>query len=94
MVEPEYQGLETNITRTTWQTVRRIINEILGVKGLIQTTPADSETELKGKIKKKQRTFRPIQGRSPWSYHRSPHQWIRCSCKSELISTLHIFALL
>ena len=53
MVEPEYQVLETNITRTTWQTVRRIINEILGVKGLIQTTPADSETELKGKIKKK-----------------------------------------
>ena len=28
------QILQTNITRTTWQTVRRITNEILGVKGL------------------------------------------------------------
>ena len=26
--------LETNITRTIWQTVRRIANEILGDKGL------------------------------------------------------------
>ena len=26
--------LQTNITRTVWQTVRRIINEILGVEGL------------------------------------------------------------
>ena len=25
---------QTNITRTIWQTVRRITNEILGVKGL------------------------------------------------------------
>ena len=30
-----YQILRTNITRTVWQTVRRITNEILGVKGLI-----------------------------------------------------------
>ena len=30
----QYQILKTNITRTIWQTVRRIINEILGVKGL------------------------------------------------------------
>ena len=28
------QILQTNITRTVWQTVRRITNEILGVKGL------------------------------------------------------------
>ena len=30
----QYQILQTNITRTIWQTVRRITNEILGVKGL------------------------------------------------------------
>ena len=30
-----YQFLQTNITRAVWQTVRRIANEILGVKGLI-----------------------------------------------------------
>ena len=30
----QYQILQTNITRTVWQTVRRINNEILGVKGL------------------------------------------------------------
>ena len=29
------QILRTNIARTVWQTVRRIINEILGVKGFI-----------------------------------------------------------
>ncbi|RMX41556.1 hypothetical protein pdam_00008649 [Pocillopora damicornis] len=29
----QYQILRTNITRTIWQTVRRITNEILGVKG-------------------------------------------------------------
>ena len=29
----QYQILQTNITRTVWQTVRRITNEILGVKG-------------------------------------------------------------
>ena len=31
----QYQFLQTNITRAVWQTVRRITNEILGVKGLI-----------------------------------------------------------
>ena len=31
----QYQILQTDITRTVWQTVRRITNEILGVKGLI-----------------------------------------------------------
>ena len=31
----QYQILQTNVTRTIWQTVRRITNEILGVKGLI-----------------------------------------------------------
>ena len=30
----QYQILQTNVTRTIWQTVRRITNEILGVKGL------------------------------------------------------------
>ena len=29
-----YQIPQTNFRRTIWQTVRRIINEILGVKGL------------------------------------------------------------
>ena len=31
----QYQILQHNITRTVWQTVRRITNEILRVKGLI-----------------------------------------------------------
>ena len=35
----QYQILQTNITRTVWQTVKRIINEILGVKGFIQLFP-------------------------------------------------------
>ena len=30
----KYQILQTNSMRTVWQTVRRITNEILGVKGL------------------------------------------------------------
>ena len=30
----QYQILPTNNTRTVWQTVKRINNEILGVKGL------------------------------------------------------------
>ena len=30
----QYEILQTNITRTVWQTVRKITNEILGVKGL------------------------------------------------------------
>ena len=30
----QYQILQTNITRTVWQIVRRITNEILGIKGL------------------------------------------------------------
>ena len=30
----QYQILQTNITKTVWQTVRRITNEILVVKGL------------------------------------------------------------
>ena len=34
-----YQILHTNITRTVWQTVRRITIEILGVKGLRVTVP-------------------------------------------------------
>ena len=31
----QFQILQTNITRTAWQTVSRITNEILGVKGLM-----------------------------------------------------------
>ena len=38
----QYQILQTNITRTVWQTVRRITNEILGVKGLKLTTSIDN----------------------------------------------------
>ena len=34
----QYQILQTNITRTVWQTVRRITNEILGVTGLINVS--------------------------------------------------------
>ena len=30
----QHQILQTNIMRTVWQIVRRITNEILGVKGL------------------------------------------------------------
>ena len=30
----QYQIIQTNITRTVWETVRRITNEILGVKEL------------------------------------------------------------
>ena len=30
----QYQILQTNITRTMWQTARRITNEILGVKSI------------------------------------------------------------
>ena len=30
----QYQILQTNITRTVWQTVRRVTYEILGIKGL------------------------------------------------------------
>ena len=33
LIDP-YQILQTNIIRIVWQTVRRITNEILGVKGV------------------------------------------------------------
>ena len=43
----QYQILQTNITRTIWQTVRRITNEILGVKGLIlQGTQSHREQDI------------------------------------------------
>ena len=32
----QYQIPQTNVTRTVWQTVRRITDEILGVNGLSQ----------------------------------------------------------
>ena len=34
----QYQILQTNLTRTEWQTVRRITEEILGVNGLNRQT--------------------------------------------------------
>ena len=34
----QYQILQTNIMRIIWQTVRRIPNEILGIKGLTPLT--------------------------------------------------------
>ena len=34
----QYQILQTNITRTVWETVRRITNEILEVIGLMKDT--------------------------------------------------------
>ena len=34
----QYQILDTNITRTIWQTVRRITGEISGDKGLMMTS--------------------------------------------------------
>ena len=40
----QYQILQTNIRRTIWQTVRRINNEILGVKGLRNGKNAISES--------------------------------------------------
>ena len=36
----QYQILQINITTTVWQTVKRITNEILGVKELRQSTGA------------------------------------------------------
>ena len=41
-----YQILQTNIMRIVWQTVRRITNEILGVKGLNNTVKAKDEVVL------------------------------------------------
>ena len=41
-----YQILQTNIMRIVWQTVRRITNEILGVKGLNNTVTAQDEVVL------------------------------------------------
>ena len=43
----QYQILPTNITRTVWQTVRRIKNEILGVKESINVTIYLGDTDLK-----------------------------------------------
>ncbi|RMX51431.1 hypothetical protein pdam_00012630, partial [Pocillopora damicornis] len=49
----QYQILQTNITRTVWKTVRRITNEILGVKSF--TSPHDELVKWKSsenKLKK------------------------------------------
>ena len=36
----QYQILQTNITRTVWQTVRRITNKIMGVKRFSISPPS------------------------------------------------------
>ncbi|RMX46274.1 hypothetical protein pdam_00000669, partial [Pocillopora damicornis] len=41
----QYEILQTNITRTVWQTVRKITNEILGVKGLNVSETSDENKE-------------------------------------------------
>ena len=41
----QYQILQTNITRTVWEIVGRITNEILGVKGLMNLSPSPSFAE-------------------------------------------------
>ena len=42
----QYQIIQTNIRRTVWQTVRRITNEILGVKGLKDITHKSCHKEV------------------------------------------------
>ena len=37
----QYLILQTNVTRTVWEIVRRITSEILGVKGFIPTGDQD-----------------------------------------------------
>ena len=37
----QHQILQTNMMRIVWQTVRRITNEILGVKGLKNNTKGE-----------------------------------------------------
>ena len=41
----QYQILQTNITRTVWEIVGRITNEILGVKGLMNLSQLSSFAE-------------------------------------------------
>ena len=55
----QYQILQTIITRTIWQMLRRITNEILGVKGIIKNFIALS---VFGPI------FRVIPGRSSFMF--------------------------
>ena len=43
----QYQIFQTNITRTVWQTIRRIKNEILGVKESINVIIYLGDTDLK-----------------------------------------------
>ena len=47
----QYQILETNITRTIWQTVRRIPGEILGDKGLMMTSSMHLSSDRLYKLK-------------------------------------------
>ena len=43
----QYQIFQTNITRTVWPTIRRIKNEILGVKESINVIIYLGDTDLK-----------------------------------------------
>ena len=43
----QYQILQIDIIRIVWQTVRRITNGILGVKGLIKKTTRMDDTQAK-----------------------------------------------
>ena len=52
----QFQILQTNITRTVWQTVSRITNEILGVKGLMVNGQAISGL-LRALLKKKSNSY-------------------------------------
>ena len=42
----QYQIPQTNMTRTEWEIVRRITNEILGVKGLKRRADAEETTQV------------------------------------------------
>ena len=50
----QYQILQTKITRTIWQTVRRITNEIMGVKGLMKLKQILKRRQISEKLFKKQ----------------------------------------
>ena len=42
----QYQIAQTNMTRTEWEIVKRITNEILGVKGLKRRVEAEETTQV------------------------------------------------
>ena len=62
----QYQILQTNITRTIWQTVRRITNEILGVKGLrkdMMKTKIQNDPNFLNYIVKEDNLIFPFRGK-------------------------------